>query len=118
MKRKRTQLTWLILVAVLLPASVPAKNIYKYQDENGSPFGAHDPWNIEASMNSCHVVTGLLYGEGDFLKSMEIATRCGNDADCNPGTVAGILGAMKGYNWIPENFIELENAIKSGALRV
>ncbi len=48
MKRKRTQrartlrempvmygLTWLILVAALLPASVPAKNIYKFQDENG-----------------------------------------------------------------------------------
>ena len=28
-------LTWLILVAALLPASVPAKNIYKFQDENG-----------------------------------------------------------------------------------
>lgn len=76
----------------------------KYQDENGSPFGANDPWNIEASMNSCHVVTGLLYGKNDFLKSMEIATRCGNDADCNPGTVAGILGAMNGYSWIPERF--------------
>ena len=35
MKRKRTQLTWLLLVAALLPASVLAKNIYKYQDENG-----------------------------------------------------------------------------------
>jgi len=28
-------LTWLILVVTLLPASVPAKNIYKFQDENG-----------------------------------------------------------------------------------
>lgn len=52
MKRKRTRrartlhelsaryglargLSWLILVAALLPASVPAKNIYKFQDENG-----------------------------------------------------------------------------------
>ena len=35
MKRKRTQLTWLIVVAALLPASVAAKNIYKFQDENG-----------------------------------------------------------------------------------
>jgi len=49
MKRKRTQrartlrggthamcgLTWLILIVTLLPASVPAKNIYKFQDENG-----------------------------------------------------------------------------------
>ena len=35
MKRKRTCLTWLIFVAALLPASVQAKNIYKFQDENG-----------------------------------------------------------------------------------
>ena len=35
MKRKWTQLTWLILVVALLSANVPAKNIYKFQDENG-----------------------------------------------------------------------------------
>ena len=35
MKRKWTQLTWLILVVALLSTSVPAKNIYKFQDENG-----------------------------------------------------------------------------------
>jgi murein DD-endopeptidase MepM/ murein hydrolase activator NlpD len=35
LKQKRTQLIWLILVAVLLPAGAFAKNIYKYQDENG-----------------------------------------------------------------------------------
>ena len=35
MKRKRTQLSWLILGVALLSASVPAKNIYKFQDENG-----------------------------------------------------------------------------------
>lgn len=76
----------------------------KYQDENGSPFGVNDPWNIEASMNSCHVVTGLLYGNDDFEQSIEIATRCGNDADCNPATVAGILGTIHGYHWIPESY--------------
>jgi hypothetical protein len=85
----------------------------KYQDENGSPFGAQDPWNIEASMNSCHVVTGLLYGQGDFLKSIEIATRCGNDADCNPGTVAGILGAMNGFSWIPNEFTNALQLVKN-----
>ena len=33
---------------------------------------------------------------------MEIATRCGQDSDCNPATVAGVLGVMKGYSNIPE----------------
>jgi len=35
MKRKRTLLTCFIFVVALLSASVPAKNIYKFQDENG-----------------------------------------------------------------------------------
>ena len=76
----------------------------KYGNENGSPFGVFDPWNIEASMNSAHVVTGLLYGAGDIEKSMEIATRCGNDADCNPATCAGILGAISGFEKIPDQY--------------
>ncbi|MBN2308002.1 MAG: ADP-ribosylglycohydrolase family protein, partial [Candidatus Hydrogenedentes bacterium] len=39
----------------------------------------------------------LLYGEGDMIKTCEIATRCGQDADCNPSNAAGVLGCMKGY---------------------
>jgi len=76
----------------------------KYSNENGSPFGVFDPWNIEASMNSAHVVTGLLYGGGDFEKTMDIATRCGNDADCNPATAAGVLGTIMGFNKIPDKY--------------
>ncbi len=76
----------------------------RYADENGSPFGVFDPWNIEASMNAAHVVTGLLYGDGDIGRTMEIAVRCGDDADCNPGTCAGILGTMKGLTGIPEEY--------------
>ena len=45
---------------------------------------------------------GLLYGNGDFFKTMDIATRCGQDSDCNPATAAGILGVIQGYKAIPE----------------
>lgn len=44
---------------------------------------------------------GLLYGNGDYTKTIEIATRCGQDADCNPSSAAGILGTMLGYSKIP-----------------
>ena len=30
--------------------------------------------------------------ERDFTKTLEITTRCGQDADCNPSTAGGILG--------------------------
>jgi hypothetical protein len=32
---------------------------------------------------------------------MDIATRCGQDSDCNPATAAGILGVVLGYDKIP-----------------
>ena len=34
-------------------------------------------------------------------KHWKLATRCGQDADCNPSTVGGILGAVLGYDKIP-----------------
>lgn len=73
----------------------------KWANDVGCPDGVFVPFNIDATVNSAYVVIGLLYGQGDFTKSLEISTRCGQDADCNPSTVGGILGAMHGYNKIP-----------------
>jgi hypothetical protein len=33
---------------------------------------------------------------------MEITTRCGQDADCNPSSAGGILGTLLGYDKIPD----------------
>ncbi len=73
----------------------------KWTDDIGCPDGIYAPFNIDATVNAAYVVIGLLYGEGDFTKSLEISTRCGQDADCNPSTVGGILGTLLGYNKIP-----------------
>lgn len=70
----------------------------------GCPEGVWNGFNIDAVINSAYVVIGLLYGGGDFEKTMDIATRCGQDSDCNPASAAGVLGVMKGYNAIPEKF--------------
>ncbi len=73
----------------------------KWANDIGCPDGVFAPFNIDAKVNAAYVTMGLLYGGGDFTKSMEIATRCGQDADCNPSTVGGILGAVLGYDKIP-----------------
>lgn len=73
----------------------------KWANDIGCPEGVFVPFNIDAKVNAAYVVMGLLYGDGDFTKSLEIATRCGQDADCNPSTVGGILGALHGYKKIP-----------------
>ena len=73
----------------------------KYSEDIGCPEGVYVPFNIDATINSAYVIIGLLYGQGDFTKTIEITTRCGQDADCNPSSSAGILGTILGYKNIP-----------------
>jgi hypothetical protein len=83
----------------------------RHANDVGCPEGVWNGFNIDATINSAFVVIGLLYGEGDFYKTMDISTRCGNDSDCNPASAAGILGVMYGYSAIPEEW-------KKGAERI
>lgn len=75
-----------------------------HTSEKGCPEGVFNAFNIDASVNAAYVVIGLLYGKKDFTKTMEIATRCGQDSDCNPATAAGILGVILGYDHLPANY--------------
>ena len=73
----------------------------KWANDVGCPEGVFKPFDIDAKVNAAYVVTGLLYGDKDYTKTLEITARCGQDADCNPSTVGGILGALLGYDKIP-----------------
>ncbi len=73
----------------------------KWGNDIGCPDGVASDFDIDAKLNSAYVVMGLLYGNGNPDKTMEIAARCGQDADCNPSNAAGVLGAMIGYKGIP-----------------
>lgn len=85
----------------------------KWSEDYSCPDGVFNPLDIDAKINSAYVVIGLLYGQEDYTKTLLIATRCGQDADCNPATAGGILGTMLGYSHIPEywkkNLYEVEN---------
>ena len=74
----------------------------KWSEDIGSPLGVFQPFNIDAKINAAWVVMGLLYGNGDFTRTFEIATRCGDDADCNPATAGGVLAAIVGFDKIPD----------------
>ncbi|MCE5248655.1 ADP-ribosylglycohydrolase family protein [bacterium] len=66
--------------------------------------GAMDPFNIDAKLNGAYIVMGLLYGGGDFEKTMEVAIRCGQDSDCNPSNAAAVIGVINGYSGIPDSW--------------
>jgi len=72
----------------------------KWQDDLDCKPGK--AFNIDAKLNGAYIVVGLLYGEGDPYRTMEISTRCGQDADCNPSSALGVLGCMKGYKGLGE----------------
>ena len=60
----------------------------------------------DAPSNIAIMVIGLLYGEGDFGKSLCIAVGCGEDADCTAGTLGALLGIMHGNKAIPNRWLE------------
>lgn len=62
---------------------------------------AGESFNIDAKINGAFIVMGLLYGNGDPMKTMEISTRCGQDSDCNPSSAMGVLGVIKGFTSLP-----------------
>lgn len=76
----------------------------KWADTDHCPDGYKKPFNIDAKLNGGYVVIGLLYGNGDFYKTINVATRCGQDADCNPANAAGILGTLLGAKRLPAEY--------------
>ncbi len=69
--------------------------------------------NINAKLAGAYVAMGLIYGEGDLARTLEVATRCGQDSDCNPSTAAGVLGCMKGFNAIAPEWTSGLEALRS-----
>jgi len=78
----------------------------KWDRDDACPEGALMPFNISAVLNGAYVLMGLLHGGGDFGKSLEITMRAGQDSDCNPGTVGGVLGTMRGFKALPREWVE------------
>jgi hypothetical protein len=76
----------------------------KWGEVDHCPDGYKQPFNIDAKLNGGYVVMGLLYGNGDWYKTMNYATRAGQDADCNPANAAGILGTLIGAHAIPAEY--------------
>lgn len=59
-----------------------------------------DGW-FQAPSNVAFVIIGLLYGEGDYKKSILTAIDCSDDTDCTGGTLGSLLGILYGEKIIP-----------------
>lgn len=61
---------------------------------------------FQAPANIGFVTIGLMYGEGDFKKSVIYAVNCGDDTDCTGATVGAFLGILGGTKSIPKDWQE------------
>ncbi len=63
-----------------------------------------DVMNINVKINGAYIFMSLLYGGGDFEKSIRLCLRGGQDGDCTTSNVGAILGAFYGWNKLEEKF--------------
>ncbi len=68
-------------------------------------------WGYDKFGGICHIipnagvcVLSMIYGGGDFARTIEIATMCGWDTDCNAGNVGTVLGVACGIENLPERY--------------
>ena len=68
-------------------------------------------WGYDRYGGVCHIIPNagvcalaLCYGTGDFARTVEIATMCSWDTDCNAGSVGSILGVACGLNGLPAHY--------------
>lgn len=61
-----------------------------------------DYGSIHTVNNAMIVVAALLYGKGDYGKTICLAVETGFDTDCNAATAGSVLGMMKGTSCIDE----------------
>lgn len=68
-------------------------------------------WGYDKYTGVCHIipnagvcVLAMAYGKGNFARTVEIATMCGWDTDCNAGNVGTILGVMCGVDGLLDHY--------------
>ena len=67
-------------------------------------YGSYHP--VHTINNAALVVMALLYGEGDFAKTVSIAVMGGWDTDCNGATAGSVIGVLLGARKIPEEWVK------------
>jgi len=74
-------------------------------------------WDVPSNIGM--LVTGLLYGEGEFDRTLCTAVNCGEDTDCTAATAGAIFGLMHGIEAIPERWIApIGRRIKTACLNL
>lgn len=76
-------------------------------------YRIHEMWNEEKAHDWCHTISnamivalGLLYGEGDYGKTICRSVQPCFDTDCNGATTGSILGILHGRKALPAPWVD------------
>ena len=107
-------------------AQIPAECTYRAVAEAVRAFHREHPgdwracrempgrdWGYDKYPGTCHIipnagvcVMAMLYGGGDFARTVEIAAMAGWDTDCNAGSVGTVLGVARGVEGLPRRYLD------------
>ncbi|UCD46202.1 MAG: ADP-ribosylglycohydrolase family protein [Candidatus Bathyarchaeota archaeon] len=99
-----------------------AVNVLGWSEECGDWRGAWDRvmeeyggfHTVHTINNAALVLLGLLYGGGDFEKTIVLSVMGGLDTDCNGATAGSIIGAVLGAEALPRKWIDpLDDRVRS-----
>ena len=67
--------------------------------------------------NAAIISTALLWGDGDYRRTLGICVGAGRDTDSNAATVGSVFGALHGATAIPADLVAQGNGIVRSAVR-
>lgn len=103
--------------SVLLACSLFDKGVEFKDAREAMVIDSKDLGWFQAPGNIGFAMLGLLYGQGDFGKSICLANNCGDDTDCTAATIGALLGIIYGRRGIPHEWIEpIGDSIKTVAI--
>lgn len=71
-------------------------------DQYQGPASPGRSWSwLDSTLNVASTTLALLYGDGDFEQTVQIAVLAGWDCDCNAATAGGLIGMIRGYDGLP-----------------
>lgn len=83
-------------------------------DYDTAVYRLHEFWNEERGHDWCHAISnamavtiGLLYGEGDYARTICRAVQPCFDTDCNGATTGSILGIIHGRKALPGKWADI-----------
>ncbi len=80
--------------------AVMAEHYYRAFDYNKNAWLV-----VDANLNGACAILALLYGQGDFQKTLDMASAMGFDADNQAASMSGLLGIVGGTAILPKNLL-------------